>query len=182
MILLKRDLKKLIESVLKEQDEDIEDILLDDEPVEQQENQEDQEDQEDQEEKKEKEDFKEVKFYLPRRLINKLVDNTDPVDDEEEIEIILKPDSGKLVYTIDGDHPPDLNPIKVMTVVGLGMIYGVDENGEKEKIANQLKDILVLDRSFANKTVGRMKEILFQKIKLGRLNFGKDKIRAAFNL
>ena len=86
------------------------------------------------------------------------------------------------MYTVDGNPPPDLKPIKVLTVVGLGMIYCVDENGDKEKIADQLKDILVLDKSFANKSVGRMKEILAQKIKLGRFNFGKNKIKDAFNL
>ena len=165
MILSKRNLQRLIESVLIEQEDDQSDETAN-KP----------EDQE------EREEFKEIKFYLPKKFINKIVDDSDPIGDEEELEIILKPDSGKLVYTVDGNPPPDLKPIKVLTVVGLGMIYGVDENGDKEKIADQLKDILVLDKSFANKSVGRMKEILAQKIKLGRFNFGKDKIRDAFNL
>ena len=165
MILSKRDLQRLIESVLIEQEDDQSDETANK--------------SEDQEES---EEFKEIKFYLPKKFINKIVDDSDPIGDEEELEIILKPDSGKLVYTVDGNPPPDLKPIKVLTVVGLGMIYGVDENGDKEKIADQLKDILVLDKSFANKSVGRMKEILAQKIKLGRFNFGKDKIRDAFNL
>ena len=165
MILSKRDLQRLIESVL----------------IEQEDNQSD-ETENKSEDQEESEEFEEIKFYLPKKFINKIVDDSDPVGDEEELEIILKPDSGKLVYTVDGNPPPDLKPIKVLTVVGLGMIYGVDENGDKEKIADQLKDILVLDKSFANKSVGRMKEILAQKIKLGRFNFGKDKIRDAFNL
>ena len=165
MILSKRDLQRLIESVL----------------IEQEDNQSD-ETENKSEDQEESEEFKEIKFYLPKKFINKIVDDSDPIGDEEELEIILKPDSGKLVYTVDGNPPPDLKPIKVLTVVGLGMIYGVDENGDKEKIADQLKDILVLDKSFANKSVGRMKEILAQKIKLGRFNFGKDKIRDAFNL
>lgn len=171
MIISRKDLNKLIESVLNEQDDNLEDVILDDE---------DDADQADEQE--ESEDFKEIKFYLPKKFINKLIVNNEPVGDEEEIEVILKADTGKLVYTIDGNPPPDLKPIKVLTIVGLGMVYGVDENGEKEKISNQLKDILVLDKSFANKSVGRMKEILAQKIKLGRLNFGKDKIKDAFNL
>jgi|TARA_B100000035_G_scaffold120896_1_gene102696 hypothetical protein len=165
MILSKRDLKRLIETVINEQDDD----NIDDATSQSDENE-------------EEEKFKEIKFYLPKKFINKLVDDSDPVGDEEEMEIILKPDGGKLVYTVDGNPPPDLKPIKVLTVVGLGMIYGVDENGDKEKIADRLKDILVLDKTFANKSVGRMKEILTQKIKLGRFNFGKDKIRDAFNL
>ena len=165
MILSKRDLQRLIESVL----------------IEQEDNQSD-ETENKSEDQEESEEFKEIKFYLPKKFINKIVDDSDPIGDEEELEIILKPDSGKLVYTVDGNPPPDLKPIKVLTVVGLGMIYGVDENGDKEKIADQLKDILVLVKSFANKSVGRMKEILAQKIKLGRFNFGKDKIRDAFNL
>ena len=165
MILSKRDLQRLIESVL----------------IEQEDNQSD-ETENKSEDQEESEEFKEIKFYLPKKFINKIVDDSDPIGDEEELEIILKPDSGKLVYTVDGNPPPDLKPIKVLTVVGLGMIYGVDENGDKEKIADQLKDILVLDKSFANKSVGRMKEILAQKIKLGRFNFGKNKIKDAFNL
>ena len=165
MILSKRDLQRLIESVL----------------IEQEDNQSD-ETENKSEDQEESEEFKEIKFYLPKKFINKIVDDSDPIGDEEELEIILKPDSGKLVYTVDGNPPPDLKPIKVLTVVGLGMIYGVDENGDKEKIADRLKDILVLDKSFANKSVGRMKEILAQKIKLGRFNFGKNKIKDAFNL
>jgi hypothetical protein len=173
MILSKNDLKRLVESVLKEQDDELEDVLLDDEASNQSADQEEQV----------QEDFKVIKFYLPRALINKLIDNQDAVaEGEEEIEIILKPDAGKLVYTVDGEVPLDLKPVKVMTLVGLGAIYGVDESGEKEKIANQLKDVLVLDKTYANKTLGRMKEILFQKIKLGRFNFGPKYLKDALNL
>ena len=77
MILSKRDLQRLIESVL----------------IEQEDNQSD-ETENKSEDQEESEEFKEIKFYLPKKFINKIVDDSDPIGDEEELEIILKPDSG----------------------------------------------------------------------------------------
>lgn len=154
MRISKRKLKKLIESYLKEQEEEAT-------PEEQE--QEEQPENLDTEEEAEKEDID----------VNSLDDIPIEIDGEKKIVKFFRDTDDTLKYKVDGVTANGKSVQDFLTVAGLGMLV------KNIKGIDVLEKIMKIDRNLSNKSIDGIKDIVRQKMSTERKGFTVEDIRKA---